>query len=52
MGFAGACGARPPVEWTDEMIALLGEASDGDVAAELEIPRKSVAYKRVVLGEG
>lgn len=37
---------RPPVEWTDEMLGLLGEASDGDVAAELGIGAKSVAYKR------
>ena len=31
------------------MVSLLGEVSDGDVAAELGITRESVGYKRVVL---
>jgi hypothetical protein len=40
----------PPVEWTEEMIALLGEASDRQVAEELGVSKSSVAYKRTSLG--
>lgn len=41
---------RGPIEWTDAMEALLGEATDREVAAELGIPARSVTYRRHLLG--
>lgn len=41
---------RPDIEWTDEMIALLGTDSDPNVAAQLGVSKYSVRYKRTVLG--
>lgn len=40
----------PDVEWTDEMIALLGTDSDPNVAAQFGISKHSVRYKRTKLG--
>jgi hypothetical protein len=41
---------RPPIEWTDSMDAMLGSATDREVAAELELPARSVTYRRNLLG--
>src|SRR5690606_20160112 len=43
-GIAPFAPQRGPIEWTDAMEALLGEATDREVAAELGIPARSVAY--------
>ena len=40
---------RPIIQWTTQMIAVLGTDSDGKVGARLGIPRWSVQIKRTTL---
>lgn len=47
---SGGYGTRRSVNWTDEAISLLGKIPDEELAGKLGCDRKTVAYRRKVLG--
>lgn len=47
---SGGSGTRRTVDWTDEVIALLGKIPDQELADQLGCDRKTVEYRRKVLG--
>jgi hypothetical protein len=49
-GIPPAVPRRPRIEWTEEMMALLGTATDREVAEELDVNVHSVSRKRRILG--
>lgn len=46
----GALHMPASIEWTPEMLAMLGQYSDSDLAEQFGVDRKTIEYRRTLLG--